>query len=54
MFLSEIKAGQDVASENVSIWDSDMHEVTKDNRVTRPIKIGNHVWIGTNAIILKS
>jgi acetyltransferase-like isoleucine patch superfamily enzyme len=53
--LSEISIGQDVAiSENVSIWDSDMHEVIKkDNRVTKPIKIGNHVWIGTNAIILK-
>jgi acetyltransferase-like isoleucine patch superfamily enzyme len=53
--LSEIKIGHDVAiSENVSIWDSDMHEVIKkDNIMTKPISIGNHVWIGTNAIILK-
>jgi len=53
--LSEISIGHDVPiSENVSIWDSDMHEVIKkDNMMTMPIKIGNHVWIGTNAIILK-
>jgi acetyltransferase-like isoleucine patch superfamily enzyme len=53
--FSEISIGNDVAiSENVSIWDSDVHEVIrKDNVMTKPIKIGNHVWIGTNAIILK-
>ncbi len=53
--LSEISIGHDVAiSENVSIWDSDMHEVLKkDNIMTKSVSIGNHVWIGTNSIILK-
>jgi len=52
---SEISIGYNVAiSENVSIWDSDMHEVRKkDNQMTKPVRIGNHVWIGTNSVILK-
>ena len=41
-----------VISQNVVIRDSDVHKIAgKENH--SPIKIGNHVWIGTNAIILK-
>lgn len=49
----EISIGNDcVISENVVIRDSDIHHIEgKEN--TKPIIIGNHVWIGTNAIILK-
>ena len=53
--FKEITIGNNVAiSENVSIWDSDAHELQdslRDN--VQPIKIGNHVWIGMNSIILK-
>ncbi len=53
--FSSIEIGYNVAiSENVTIWDSDAHEIIRDNyQKTAPVKIGNHVWIGTNAIILK-
>ena len=50
-----IEIGKDVAiSENVTIWDSDVHQIDRPNYIkTAPIKIGDHVWIGTNSIILK-
>lgn len=50
-----ISIGNNVAiSENVTIWDSDVHEVLRDNYIrTSPVVIGNHVWIGTNVTILK-
>ena len=52
--FSEIEIGNDVAiSENVTIWDSDVHKIKGSALNTKPIKIGNHVWIGTNCIILK-
>jgi len=53
--FSKITIGNNVAiSENVSIWDSDVHKVLNNTHiVTKPIVIGNHVWIGTNSIILK-
>lgn len=53
--FSEINIGHNVAiSENVTIWDSDVHEILREGYVkTKAINIGNHVWIGTNAIILK-
>lgn len=42
---------------NVMIMDFDAHELTYSdgtkNRVTAPIMIGNHVWIGANATVLK-
>lgn len=42
---------------NVLIMDFDAHEITYEdgskNRITAPIKIGKHVWIGAGAIILK-
>ena len=48
-----IKIGNDVViSNNVIIRDSDIHQVIgKQN--CKPIVIGDHVWIGTNSIILK-
>ena len=50
---NNIEIGEDVAiSENCTIWDSDAHTM-KDSINTKPVKIGNHVWIGTNSIILK-
>lgn len=52
-YFDRITIGDDVViSENVTIWDSDAHEITGTEK-TKPISIGNHVWIGTNAIILK-
>lgn len=42
---------------NVLIMDFDAHEITYEdgskNRITAPIHIGKHVWIGAGAIILK-
>ncbi|RAR51140.1 acetyltransferase-like isoleucine patch superfamily enzyme [Flavobacterium lacus] len=51
----EITIGENVAiSENVTIWDSDAHRIIgRESEMTRPIKIGNHVWIGNNVTILK-
>jgi acetyltransferase-like isoleucine patch superfamily enzyme len=51
----EISIGNDVAiSENVTIWDSDAHQIIgKEDQMTQPVSIGNHVWIGTNVTILK-
>lgn len=53
--FEKIVIGNNVAiSENVSIWDSDAHVLEKDEySLTKPITIGDNVWIGTNAIILK-
>lgn len=50
-----ITIGENVAiSENVTIWDSDVHEVIRDNYIKySPVIIGNHVWKGTNVLILK-
>jgi acetyltransferase-like isoleucine patch superfamily enzyme len=46
--------GHDVAiSENVTIWDADGHDIRDRPSGPQPITIGNHVWIGLNAIILK-
>ncbi len=40
-------------SEQVLIRDSDDHEISDRGPVTLPIRIGNHVWIGAKATILK-
>lgn len=43
-------------SDNVQILDSDFHTITYDGITSigsKPIHIGNHVWIGRSAIILK-
>ena len=50
---NEISIGDDAAiSENEIIMDSDVHRICGTAN-TAPIVIGNHVWIGMGAIILK-
>jgi acetyltransferase-like isoleucine patch superfamily enzyme len=54
--FESIEIGENVAiSENVSIRDCDNHKIlTKtDYCSVKPVKIGNHVWIGMNVTILK-
>src|SRR5918993_2676783 len=54
--FEKIEIGEDVAiADNVTIRDSDNHLVTSNPNyiMTRPVSIGNHVWIGMNVIILK-
>jgi len=50
-----ITIGDNVAiSHDVTIMDSDAHEILVDNyEKTKPVTIGNHVWIGSRAMILK-
>lgn len=50
-----IKIGEDVAiSHNVTIMDSDAHELNIHGyKKTKPVNIGNHVWIGSGVMILK-
>lgn len=41
-------------SENVTFRDSDEHTITREGyTMAQPIEIGDHVWIGINATILK-
>ncbi len=48
-----IKIGHDVAIANdVIIRDTDSHEII-GSEMSKPISIGNHVWIGSRAMILK-
>lgn len=51
----KIVIGEGVAiSHNVTIMDSDAHDILDEkHQKTQPVKIGNHVWIGTGAKILK-
>lgn len=50
---SDIEIGSDVAiSHDVTIMDSDAHELDGSEK-TKRIIIGNHVWIGSRAMILK-
>lgn len=51
----KIVIGDDVAiSHNVTIMDSDAHEILGScHSETEPVKIENHVWIGSGAKILK-
>jgi acetyltransferase-like isoleucine patch superfamily enzyme len=52
--FERIVIGQGVAiSKGVTIRDSDGHSINGKNRIAAPIIIGNHVWIGLNATILK-
>ncbi len=52
---NSITIGNDVkVSEDVIIRDSDNHEIIREGyEKTKPITIGNHVWIGQRVIILK-
>lgn len=51
--FESITIGEDVAiAKEVIIRDSDMHRISNSVN-TAPIVIGNHVWIGTRAMILK-
>ena len=53
----EISLGEHVIiAQNVIIRDSDIHHIIDDDKElpnSAPIHIGNNVWIGTGAIILK-
>ncbi len=51
----KVEIGEDVAiARDVIIRDTDSHKIVAENhKVTAPVKIGNHVWIGTRAIIMK-
>lgn len=54
--FESITIGNDVAiADNFSIRDSDNHFIKNDPsyKMTKPIFIGNHVWIGINVTILK-
>jgi len=53
--FERIEIGTDVAiSDNVCIRDSDNHDILHScHTKTKPIIIGNHVWIGMNVTILK-
>ena len=49
-----IEIGNDtVISNNCIIRDCDIHKMNNIGPNHKPINIGNHVWIGTNCIILK-
>lgn len=53
--FNSITIGDDVCiAEGVVIRDSDNHHIDReDYKMSAPIQIGNHVWIGMNAVILK-
>jgi acetyltransferase-like isoleucine patch superfamily enzyme len=53
--FEHITIGEEVfISEQVLIRDSDDHKILNSNQiVTKPVNIGNHVWIGAKATILK-
>jgi acetyltransferase-like isoleucine patch superfamily enzyme len=53
--FNKITIGDNVViSENVTIRDSDNHELLYDGyEMSKPVTIGNHVWIGMNVTILK-
>lgn len=53
--FQEITIGENCSiSENFTVWDSDAHRLEgKEDQMTKPVKIGNHVWIGTNVTVLK-
>lgn len=52
--FDSITIGQHCAiSKGVTIRDSDSHNLNHKEKVSAPIVIGDHVWIGVNATILK-
>ena len=57
---TEIHAGESVTIGNGTLisWDCcildrDYHKLESENEITNPVKIGNHVWVGCNVLILK-
>ena len=38
---------------NVVIYDSDFHKINNDSSPSKPVCIQDHVWIASNAMILK-
>lgn len=50
-----IEIGKDCAiARNVVIRDTDAHDILEEgHKKTKPVKIGNHVWIGANAMVMK-
>jgi acetyltransferase-like isoleucine patch superfamily enzyme len=55
---SRVVIGEDCLFAQSQLWTSDMHSIidrTSGARVNpaRDIRIGNHVWVGENALILK-
>ena len=51
---NSITIGNDtVISWDCCIMDRDYHKLESDYEVTKPVVIGNNVWIGCNVIILK-
>lgn len=52
-----VSVGDDcMFAEGIEIWASDTHPVYQEDKLinpSRPVCIGNHVWIGTNAMVLK-
>ncbi len=55
MCFNNIKIGNDVIiADQVTIRDSDNHNIKYEGyEMSKPINIGNHVWIGMGATILK-
>jgi acetyltransferase-like isoleucine patch superfamily enzyme len=55
MCFNHIKIGNDVIiADQVTIRDSDNHNIKYEGyEMSKPINIGNHVWIGMGATILK-
>lgn len=52
--MERVEIGADVAiSWNVSIIDSDFHAIGNGSVQTSPVIIGDHVWIGAGATVLK-
>ena len=52
--FESITIGNNVAiSKGVTLRDSDNHAINGSEKISAPIHIGDHVWIGLNAIILK-
>ena len=49
-----ITLGHDVMiARNVVVYDSDFHAIDKSHPASSPVTIGDHVWIATNATVLK-
>lgn len=50
----KITIGQDVMiGRNVVIYDSDFHRIDENTSVSEPVSIQDHVWIASNAMVLK-